>query len=354
MAGAAGGSDRRRLYTDAVEQDIAAGARTARLDELILELRVLRASADMSYRQLAARIALQREAAGVSPAAARIATSTVSDMFRLGRARINANLFGEVASALEGDLESAARWRQRAVEALSGGDVSTVSAPGAPVPALAPLPDVATPSFTLTASTVPAHPRLALVVFGGLLLNSTGKFFNPLLGDVLFLDMVGTALVALLAGPWASVLVGALFVVVELCKGDIGDALFAVTMLPAALIWGAGVRRGAARSLWRFLALSAVVAVATSVLAVPITMLYFGGAVDRGLEGVYSAVAEGQNIDMWAAVFGVNVGFSLLDKVLTGAIAYAAWRALRARGSGGYASVVPGADLRPGDRFCRS
>lgn len=321
--------------------DFEAEERTAHLNDLIRDLRHLRASASVSYRQIAARITLQREQAGASSAAARIAPSTVSDMFRLGRARINADLFAEIACVLEGDSGAAARWRERAVEAMAPARDSADAAPipGGPVPARP--PGAGPSSFVLTKTTPPRFAWMVVLVLCGVLLNATGKFFNPLLGDVLFLDMIGTAVVALLAGPWAAAAVGILFAGVELLKNDLGGALFALTMVSAGLIWGYGVRHGAARSLPRFLGLSAVVAVATSALAVPISVLYYGGQTGRGLEGLYSAFEDGQGVGLWVAVTGVNLGVSLLDKVLSGAIAYGVVRLMRPA----IATTTPGSEL---------
>lgn len=193
-----------------MEQDVRPQKQAARFDPLVDELRVLRESRGVTYRELAARITRQRENDGVTPAKARIAHTTVSD---------------------------------------------------------------------------------------------------------------GTAVVALIGGPWLAALVGLLFVVVELLKFQIGGALFAVTMIFAGLIWGYGVRRGWGATLPRFLAVSAVVAVATSALAVPITMLYYDGQVGRGLDVLFAYLQAG-GLGPWLAVSGTNLTVSLVDKVLTGAIAF--------------------------------
>lgn len=293
-----------------MEQDVRPQKQAARFDPLVDELRVLRESRGVTYRELAARITRQRENDGVIPAKARIAHTTVSDVFRLGRSRLNANLVAEIVRALDGDDAAAKDWRTRVAQI----------APLTPVVPRSPEPVDASPP-TLPTTARPTVPALVALVAGGLLLNATGKFFNPLLGDIFFVDMVGTAVVALIGGPWLAALVGLLFVVVELLKFQIGGALFAVTMIFAGLIWGYGVRRGGGATLPRFLAVSAVVAVATSALAVPITMLYYDGQVDRGLDVLFAHLQAG-GLGPWLAVSGTNLTVSLVDKVLTGAIAF--------------------------------
>ena len=159
-------------------------------------------------------------------------------------------------------------------------------------------------------------------MLGGVLLNATGKFFNPLLGDILFLDMIGTAVVALLVGPWWAALSGLLFMLIELLKGNVGDALFATTMITSGLIWGFGAKRwGMGDTLPRFLGLSVLVAVTTSLIAVPITVIYYGGEAGRGVDGLITS-ATAMGMSLWVIVGGSNLAVSLLDKVLTGAAAF--------------------------------
>lgn len=299
-------------------------ARTERLDELVRELRTLRDSAGVSYRELATRIAAAREGDGRSPAEARIAHTTVSDLFRLGRSRINADLVAEIVRALGGDADEARSWRERVVRA-NATDAASTSSAATPVRAAHPPLDAPRPVSKITTMT--------MLVIAGVVLNSAGKFVNPLLGDVLFWDMIGTAVVAIVAGPWLAALVGVLFIAVELLKGDVVGALFAVTMISAGLIWGFGAGRfGLARTLPRFLALSSVVAITTSALAVPIIVMYFGGYAGRGLDGIIAAMS-GEGVDVWSAVTGANLAISLLDKVLSGAIAFLLVRVVRDAGS---------------------
>ena len=296
-----------RLYDDGVEGTGDTSA--ARIDELVSELRTLRDARGVSYRELAARITERRIAAGANPAAARVAHTTISDAFRLGRRRLNAGLVAEIAEALGEDATAVSSWRERVAQAVA---TDPVDSP-APVTETPPPPAVGrTPGGVIA------------VIVAGVLLNSTGKFVNPLLGDVFFFDMAGTALVAILAGPWAAASVGVLFIAVELLKGQLVDAVFSVTMVTAGLVWGFGASRfRLAASLPRFLGLSAVVAAVTSTIAVPITVFYLGGSTDRGLDGLRDVVRGMSGVKPEVAIGIVNITISLVDKVIVGALAYA-------------------------------
>lgn len=114
---------------------------------------------------------------------------------------------------------------------------------------------------------------------------------------------------------------GGLFAGIEVLKGNLGAALFATTMIPAGIIWGYAVHRfGMARSLPRFLVPSALVGLTTTLLAVPITVLYLGGRAGRGADPLFAMLEEVSGV--WAAVGIVNTALSLPDKLLTGALAY--------------------------------
>ncbi len=308
------------------------GARSARvaqeranpeLDALALDLRDLRTSQGVSYREIAARIIRRRESEGVPPAAAMVAHTTVSDVFRLGRSRINADLVAEIVRALGVGEAKAAAWRERGIRAQAADRRPVADSPPAP---LGP-PEVVAPGARY-GSVRRSRAAVALLFVGALLLNASGEFVNPLIGDVFFLDMIGTAIAAILLGPWWAALVGVAFIAVELLKGDTGHALFAVTMITAGLLWGFGVHRwDLGRTLPRFLGLSAAVALATSLLAVPITVIYFGGAPGRGLDDMLAWGTQ-HDLDPWAVIGASNLAVSLVDKVVTGAIAFFAARVL--------------------------
>ncbi|MEW1835017.1 hypothetical protein [Microbacterium sp. NPDC079995] len=286
----------------------------ARVDELITELRTLRDARGVSYRELAARVTEQRVSAGASPAAARVPHTTISDTFRLGRRRLNAGLVAEIVEALGEDAAAVAAWRARVAAALAAGPSAVAE----------PRPETLPPEPPAPETTGRSWGRLVALIVAGVLLNSTGKFVNPLLGDVFFFDMVGTALVAILAGPWAAATVGLVFIVVELLKGQVVAAVFSVTMVSAGLLWGFGATRfRLAATLPRFLGLSAVVAVATSAIAVPITVFYLGGSTDRGLDALRDLVMGMTGVHPEVAIGIVNATISLIDKMVVGAIAYA-------------------------------
>ncbi len=287
-------------------------AATARLDALAEDLRRLRLDAgDVSYAEIAARIAARRVSEGRDPGAARIARSTVFDAFQTGRRRINPSLVQEIVLALGFDGDEAERWRMRCIDARRPDRLTD-----APAAAAGDAADAAdTPARP---SRFGAHPGALL----GALLACVG--LNVYLGTLiirhevpLYLDMIGTAAASFAFGPWfgggvalATNLLGALVATPE-------TIVFALVNITGALVWGFGIRRFA-HTLPRFVLLTVAVALACSIIGAPLNVLMYGGpSLHSGFLLASLAHAIG---DPWAGTFGVNIGVSIVDKTISGAV----------------------------------
>jgi energy-coupling factor transport system substrate-specific component len=182
----------------------------------------------------------------------------------------------------------------------------------------------------MTAATAPsaASSRIPLAYVVALVpvaaaLNIVGGTINTALRLPTFLDMIGTAVVAILLGPWWGALVGVI--------GNVGGAFFtgpvgipfALVNVAGALVWGYGVRSlGMAASATRFFLLNIVVALVTSAIAAPIVVFAFGGATGHTSDALTAAFATaGQNL--LAATLASSVIVSLADKIISGFLALA-------------------------------
>jgi len=101
-------------------------------------------------------------------------------------------------------------------------------------------------------------------------LNIVGSTINNALKLPTILDMIGTAVAAIVLGPWWGALVG---VITNLggsfINGPIGIP-FALANVAGALVWGYGVRSwGMGSSLPKFFLLNILVALAVSAVAAP-------------------------------------------------------------------------------------
>jgi energy-coupling factor transport system substrate-specific component len=188
----------------------------------------------------------------------------------------------------------------------------------------------------MTSSAVPAPRRrtrripltyvVALVPVAAAL-NIVGSFINSALRLPIFLDMIGTAVVAITLGPWWGALVGAITNIVNSFISGPISLPFAVVNVVGALVWGYGHQWGWARKNWSFFLLNILVAFCCTLTAVPIYVFIFGGATGHFADMMTAAfLAMGQNL--LVSVFSSNILVSLADKIIAGYVALAIIEAL--------------------------
>jgi energy-coupling factor transport system substrate-specific component len=285
------------------------------LDHLVDDLGRLRlAAGDVSYAEIANRIARRREARGLSPEAARVARSSVFDAFKTGRSRINADLVAEIAQALGLDDAEAERWRARCLRARAAS-----RAPRLPVD----LPTGVGPRFS------PAFVVVFMIACGGI--NHFGGALTEKFQIPLWLDMTGTAIAAIVLGPWQGAIVGLSNNLLGALVGDFETLPFALVNVVGALLWGYGARRfGLASSVLRMLLLNLIVAVACTITAVPLNVLLLNGQpihASHTLINTLLSLGEG----VWVAVFSANIVVSIIDKQISGFVALALARLIQRR-----------------------
>ena len=182
----------------------------------------------------------------------------------------------------------------------------------------------ATQGEKLSSSTgggVPSTYVIALVPVASVL-NVIGGTVAGALKLPIFLDMIGTAVVAMTIGPWWGALVG---VITNLTMGFLTGPVsipFAACNVVGALVWGYGTRWGFANDKLRFFGLSVASAVFVSLMAAPIVIFVFGGATGHASDVLTAGLLAAGN-DMWAAVFSSNIIVSSADKILSSFLALA-------------------------------
>lgn len=295
------------------------------LDRIAADLQVRRADAGSpSYAEIALRIARLREQRGGSDAHARPARTTVYDAFRPGRRRMDTALVLDIVRALGADEDEVECWAERCRTAHLADPVAPRSAEeptdaGAPTPA---------PDVDLSAAPAPPEPAAPvgvlaalLTCLGCLVVNMVGRVLVVVIPEIpLYLDMVGTAVAAVVLGPWWGVGVGLSTNLLGAGLSGPDSLLFAVVNVAGALVWGYGVRRWRmGRTLPRFFALNCVAAMVCSALAVPI-IVALGGQTGNGADDVIETI-QATVKSLWVAVASANVLTSLADKTISGFVA---------------------------------
>jgi len=270
----------------------------------------------VSYGELARRVGELRIARGVAATAAYPARTTVYDVFRPGRTRMDPALVHDIVRALGADDAEADTWVARYHRVRRLTEPAARPRPVAPV-------EVAAPAETpLLLTSTPTRRRSApLTILGCLVLNLLGLVVVQQLHLPLYLDMAGTAVVAIVFGPWYGVAVGLMTNLLGFVVGVPGAAPFALVNVVGALVWGYGVRRfGMGNDIVRYFQLNLLVAVACTMAGAPLNVFLFGGFSGHGSDTVTVSL-EHLGLPLIAAAFSTNILTSVIDKLLTGFVA---------------------------------
>jgi energy-coupling factor transport system substrate-specific component len=137
----------------------------------------------------------------------------------------------------------------------------------------------------------------------------------------LYLDSVGTFLVAVLAGPLAGGLAGALTNIIWALILNPIAAAFAPVALVTGVVAGLLARAGWFKTWPQALISGALVAVPSTIVAVPIIAFLFGGVTGGGPDYAVAYLAAVGSSIVKSVAFS-NLGVNVVDKALTALIAF--------------------------------
>ncbi|MCW2834079.1 MAG: hypothetical protein JWN68_2032 [Nocardioides sp.] len=246
----------------------------------------------------------------------RVGRTTVYDVFRTGRKRLDADLVADIVLALVPDEELAAALAEQCRAAQVG--ARPVVRPQDPAPAQDPVSAPPRESAeTSTRASLSSRVVLAILL-SGVAINLLGRGLVDLLGLPIYLDMVGTAISAIVLGPWWGALVGVATNVSGVAVSGPESLWFAPVNVAGALLWGYGVRRWAlARSIPRFFALNVLVAVCCTVIAAPILVLALDGYGQHKSGDITDSMLAISH-SLWLSVSVSNLLTSVSDKLIAG------------------------------------
>ena len=150
-----------------------------------------------------------------------------------------------------------------------------------------------------------------------------------------FLDSIGTVLVAVLCGPWAGALTGTL-----------SNMIWGIAIDPGAFPWwpvaamigymaGRMAQWGFFKSWWKVVVTGLVIPLTSAIVTTPIAVYLFGGITASGSSFITAyLLATGQGI--WSAVVSTSFLTEPVDKITTAMIAFAIIQGLPKRTIGGY------------------
>ncbi|MCE1252831.1 MAG: ECF transporter S component [Anaerolineae bacterium] len=146
----------------------------------------------------------------------------------------------------------------------------------------------------------------------------------------IFLDSIGTVLVALLAGPWAGALTGLLTNVIWGLMTDPVAAAFAPVAMVIGIAAGLCAKYGLFKQWWQAILSGVIITIALSIIAIPIRTYMFGGITGSGADFITAyLLATGK--DLFSAVVITVITDNLIDKVVTALLAWAIVKGLPKR-----------------------
>lgn len=136
-----------------------------------------------------------------------------------------------------------------------------------------------------------------------------------------FLDSIGTVLIALLAGPWVGALTGLLSNLIWGLISDPVAAAFAPVAMVIGLMAGLLAQVGLFRQWWQAILSGVIIAMTLSFVAVPIRVYMFGSVTGSGADFV-TAYLLTVGRDLFSSVIITVFTANLLDKVVTAVLAW--------------------------------
>lgn len=145
-----------------------------------------------------------------------------------------------------------------------------------------------------------------------------------------FLDSIGTVLVAVLAGPWAGALTGTLSNIIWGLIIDPGALPWFPVAFFIGLVAGICANFGLFKSWWKVVITGFIIAVTAAIVSTPIGVYLFGGITGSGSSFITAyLLATGQ--ELVTAVLSTNFLVEPVDKIATALLAWVIIKGLSAR-----------------------
>lgn len=135
-----------------------------------------------------------------------------------------------------------------------------------------------------------------------------------------FLDAIGTILVAAMIGPRAAIVTGLVSqILAAVLSGNFAWLPFAVVQVVIAVYAGMAARLRLLRSLWTAIPAGVVLGALAGATAAPIAYYVFGGGTAGGVTAVTTAL-RALGVPLQAAVYASSLGTDLIDKTISFAL----------------------------------
>jgi energy-coupling factor transport system substrate-specific component len=167
---------------------------------------------------------------------------------------------------------------------------------------------------------------MAILIPLGAAINLVGGQANLALKLPVFMDSIGTAIIAAIMGPYIGAISGVLYnIIAAIISGNLMNSLFGICNLATAFIVGFMVKCGVFRTVVHAVIATVLVALANALLGAPIAVVVYGGIQGSGVDFAVAGLLALGN-DILSAAFLARVPINLVDK---GIAVFIAWLILK-------------------------
>lgn len=166
------------------------------------------------------------------------------------------------------------------------------------------------------------NKKIYILVFSAICiaLNIVLGTITHAMGIPLYLDTLGTILVAALVGPWPGAIVGSLTNIITGLMTNVSDIPFFIVNLVVGLVVGYAVRKFGLK-LSTAIILGLVLSIVCPLIGTPIGILVYGG-LNGSVSDVLVIALKKSGESIFAASFIRNIASNLIDKIGTMVIAW--------------------------------
>ncbi len=168
-----------------------------------------------------------------------------------------------------------------------------------------------------------------LIIPVGVAVNFVGGQLASILKLPMYLDTIGTIFTAMLCGPWVGAVTGLLTNVVTGIANPVNFAFIPVNII-AGLVTGFLARKNWFSVWWKWILSMLIMAAVSIITAAPIVVLVYGGVTGGGTS-IITAAAMAAGANIWAAFFGTEGIFTVLDRIISFLISWAVIKVIPAR-----------------------
>jgi len=145
----------------------------------------------------------------------------------------------------------------------------------------------------------------------------------------IYLDSIGTVIVAAIMGPWVGAASGALYnIVSSLISGNIMASMFAICNIGSGLIVGYMARKNHFKSITDVIVATVLVALWNAITGAPIAMVVYGGIDGNAGTNLMIAGLNAMGTDLANAAFLARIPVNLVDKGIASVIAWIVYKRL--------------------------